>query len=226
MKKKYENLCYFCIILLGIFIIFIPTLLDLYNTKKYDDLKSDWLLNQSDTDYSSFWLKANKYNNDLNLKNNQFLVTEEEQKYVEEELNPFGNGQIGFIEIEKLSVILPIYYGTEENVLQSGSGLLWGSSIPTGKDNTHSVITAHNGLVKAKMFTDLDKLNKDDEFVVSILDKEFICKVKYKNAVEPENFDVISLKEGKKYISLYTCTPYGLNTHRLVVTGEIINTVE
>lgn len=131
-----------------------------------------------------------------------------------------GNGIMGSIEIPKISVNLPIYHGTSDNVLSVGVGHVYGSSFPVGGINTRSVLTGHRGLPNAKLFTRLDELENGDLFFVRVHDKTLAYKVYDIQVIKPEQVDVINAVEGKDLVSLITCTPYGVNTHRLVVTGE------
>ena len=137
-----------------------------------------------------------------------------------EDILNVGNGIMGSIEIPKISVNLPIYHGTSDEVLSVGVGHVYGSSFPVGGINTRSVLTGHRGLPNAKLFTRLDELDNGDLFFVRVHDKTLAYKVNDIQVIEPEQVDVINAVEGKDLVSLITCTPYGINTHRLVVTGE------
>lgn len=130
--------------------------------------------------------------------------------------------KIGFIEIPKINQNLPIYAGTKESILQKGVGHLEGTSLPIGGKNAHTVLTAHRGLPTAKLFTDLDKLEKGDVFYIHSLNKVLAYKVDQILTVEPTNFDPVLVVDGKDYATLLTCTPYMVNSHRLLVRGERI----
>ena len=159
---------------------------------------------------------------------NAFSVaaTAEEEAKIEQFLNPLGNGMMGYIDIPKINVHLPIYQGIEEQALQAGVGFWPGTSLPTGGPSTHCVLTAHNGLVRAKMFTDLDQLVEGDTFSLSILDRVLTYEVDQILVTEPDEVDALQIVEGQDYVTLYTCTPYGVNTHRLLVRGHRIETPE
>ena len=133
---------------------------------------------------------------------------------------------MGYIDIPKISVHLPIYQDTEESALQAGAGFWLGTSLPTGGPSTHCVLTAHNGLVRAKMFTDLDQLEIGDTFSLTILDRVLTYEVDQILVTEPEDISPLQIVEGEDYVTLYTCTPYGVNTHRLLVRGHRIPTPE
>lgn len=131
-----------------------------------------------------------------------------------------GNGIMGSVEIPKINVNLPIYHGTSDEVLSVGVGHVYGSSLPVGGINTRSILTGHRGLPNAKLFTRLDEVVEGDLFFVKVLNKTLAYKVSDIMVIEPEDVDSVDIVEGKDLVSLITCTPYGLNTHRLVVTGE------
>lgn len=137
-------------------------------------------------------------------------------------LNPSGNGMIGVISIPSIDVELPIYHYTTKEILQKGAGHLFGSSLPVGGENTHSVITAHRGLPSAKMFTDLDEVKIGDNFFIEVLDQKIAYKVDKIKTVKPEDTKDMKITEGEDFVTLVTCTPYGQNTHRLLVRGHRI----
>ena len=132
---------------------------------------------------------------------------------------------IGYLKIEKIGVELPIYHGTSNEVLNSGVGHLEGSSLPVGGESTHSVMSAHRGLRSAKLFTDLDHLEIGDTFKITVLDQVLTYQVDQVKTVTPKEFEDLQIVEGKDYCTLFTCTPYGINTHRLLVRGISIETI-
>ena len=170
--------------------------------------------------------KAEEYNSALfNYKNN-ILNTNSISVLGEESYNnilDMGNGIMGSIEIPKINVNLPIYHGTSDEVLSVGVGHVYNSSLPIGGINTRSVLTGHRGLPNAKLFTRLDEIVEGDLFFVRIQDKTLAYKVNNIEVIEPEDIDAVNIIEGKDLVSLITCTPYGINTHRLVVTGERVH---
>ena len=145
--------------------------------------------------------------------------TKEEHRLYENALNVDGSGMMGYLEIPKIQVYLPIYHGTEDAVLAKGVGHLEGSSLPVGGDGTHAVLTGHRGLPSATLFTDLDQLEKDDTFTISVLGEELTYAVTEIRTVLPEETENLRIADGKDQVTLVTCTPYGVNTHRLLVTG-------
>lgn len=134
-------------------------------------------------------------------------------------LNVRDNGMMGYLQIPKIDVKIPIYHGTSDEVLQKGAGHVEGSSFPVGGDTTHAVLSAHSGLPSARLFTDLNQLQKGDMFYIYILDQVFAYKVDQVLVVEPSNVEALQLQKGEDYVTLVTCTPYAINTHRLLVRG-------
>ena len=179
-----------------------------------------------EADYSDLWAAAEDYNRRLAEKDNQFAVSEEEMEEISGLLNPLGTGMMGHVDIEKISVHLPVYQGIEESALQAGAGWWIGTSIPAGGESTHCVLTAHTGLVRAKMFTDLDQMEEGDTFSLSILDRVLTYEVDQILITEPEEIEPLLIVEGEDYCTLYTCYPYGVNTERLLVRGRRIPTPE
>ena len=133
---------------------------------------------------------------------------------------------MGYIDIPKINVHLPIYQGIEEKELQSGAGYWLGSSLPTGGESTHCVITAHTGLVKAKMFTDIDQLEIGDLFTLFVLNRQLTYEVDQILITEPDDIKDLYIVDGKDYVTLYTCYPYGVNTERLLVRGSRVDNIE
>lgn len=144
-------------------------------------------------------------------------------KYVtddyEKMLDPDGSGRMGYLEIPSIEVYLPIYHGTSEGVLQSGIGHLGNTSLPIGGENTHAVLSGHTGLPNARLLTDLDKLQEGDQFYIHVLDGTLAYEVDQIKVVEPDDISDIFIEEGEDYVTLVTCTPYGINSHRLLVRG-------
>ena len=228
MKKKprITTILIILLFLVGLGVLFYPTASDLYyrwqakqEIEAYNEAAGQ-IAEASGKDYSELWEAAEAYNRQLAQRGNAMMdVSEEEEGEIFNLLNPLGTGMMGSIEIPAIQVNIPIFQGTGEKALQSGAGFWLGTSLPTGGPSTHCVITAHNGLVKAKMFTDLDKLQIGDEFTLHILDRDLTYQVDQTLVTEPEDTSQLQIVEGKDYVTLYTCTPYGVNTHRLLVRG-------
>lgn len=160
------------------------------------------------------------------LKNPSAFYNPDEIKGYEKILDISGTGIMGYITIKKLGVELPIYHGTDEGILQIAAGHLKGTSFPVGGDSTHSVISAHRGLPSTKLFTDLDKMEVGDTFTITILNREITYEVDDISIVLPDETDSLQIEDKKDYCTLMTCTPYGINTHRLLVRGHCIGTGE
>ncbi|MBO4127644.1 class C sortase [Streptococcus suis] len=141
-------------------------------------------------------------------------------------LNPFNDGMMGSVTIDKIGVNLPIYHGVNEGIIQSGVGHLPGTSVPIGGQSTHSVLSTHSGLPSARLFTDLNKLKEGDEFNLSVLGENMFYEVDQIQTVLPHEVESLQVEEGQDYVTLLTCTPYGINTHRLLVRGKRIAKTE
>lgn len=149
-----------------------------------------------------------------------FFPNDEEKQYYEQLLNVSGNGIMGYIEIPSIDVMLPIYHGTSEEVLQVAIGHIEGSSLPIGGESTHSVISGHRGLPSSRLFTDIDQLSEGDTFTLMVLDEVLTYEVDQIRIVEPEDISLLAIEEGQDLCTLVTCTPYGVNSHRLLVRGH------
>lgn len=173
---------------------------------------------------------AEKYNHSLLKEKVPDSFSEREgihdDKEYEALLNPCGNGIMGIITIPSISVKLPIYHYTAKETLLEGAGHLFGSSLPVGGESSHTVLAAHRGLPSAKMFTDLDKLQKNDVFYLDVLNRKMAYSIDLIKTVEPEDTSSLNIEEGKDFVTLITCTPYGRNTHRLLVRGHRVPYVE
>lgn len=166
--------------------------------------------------------EARNYNNGLSTVNIVDAFTNPKENESEEYksiLNIDNNGMMGYLDIPKIDIKVPIYHGTSNEVLQKGVGHLEGSSFPVGGESTHSVLSAHSGLPSARLFTDLNQLKVGDMFYIYILDQVFAYKVDQVLVVEPADVDALDLQKGEDYVTLVTCTPYAVNTHRLLVRG-------
>lgn len=205
--------------LLGTLLLIVPFGLKVIDSVHQKDLISTYqkeLKKMDVQEIETSIASAREYNEYL------FKTKEMNLKRYESELNLFGNGMMGSLEIPKIDLKLPIYHGTKEEVLASGIGHLKESSLPVGNENSHSVLTGHRGLPDAQLFTRLDELEKGDVFFLKINNAVLNYRVCEVSIVKPENTEMLAIQAGKDLVSLVTCTPYGINTHRLVVTGERI----
>ena len=210
------------IFFLGLAVLLYPTVSNYVNKLNQGNAIADYdnkVSKLSKTDYSDVLRKAEEYNKALLTKENRFKLSPEEQRVYDSVLNVTGDGTIGYIEIEKIGVKLAIAHGIGEKVLEEGIGHLEGSSMPCGGENTHAVLVGHRGLPSAKLFTDLDQLKKGDTFIIHILNKVLtyqVCKI---DVVEPSDMKNLAIEDGKDYVTLVTCTPYAVNSHRLLIRG-------
>ena len=172
------------------------------------------------------WADALAYNAELRPGTAAYTPGETQSRAYSGLLNVDGSGIMGYIEIPKISVSLPIYHGTGEAVLQVGVGHLDWTSLPTGGEGTHTVLSGHRGLPSAKLFTHLDQMEVGDTFQLRILDEVLTYQVDQILIVLPEETSDLVIQKGKDYCTLITCTPYGINTHRLLVRGQRVETTE
>lgn len=229
-KKRRGTVLAVLLLLIGLGVMLFPTMSDLYyrweaerEIAQYNQVTAS----AKGEDYSELWAAAEEYNRRLAAHAADPSETSPElDADISQYLNPLGNGMMGYIDIPKINVHLPIYQGTEERALQAGAGYWLGTSLPTGGVSTHCVLTAHNGLIKAKMFTDIDQLVVGDTFTITVLDRVMTYEVDQILTTLPNELEPLRIVEGQDYVTLYTCTPYGVNTHRLLVRGHRIATPE
>ena len=228
MKKNRSNIILILIFLVGLSVMLYPTISDYVNQKNQSRAVASYseeVENLSDVDYQAYFDAANDYNRRLAETPDAFYRPEEVSGYTDT-LDVSGTGIMGYITISKIGVELPIYHGTSDGVLQVAAGHLEGSSLPVGGAGTHAVISAHRGLPSAKLFTNLDELEAGDTFTITVLDRVLTYEVDQISIVLPTETDLLQPVEGKDYVTLMTCTPYGINTHRLLVRGKRIENAE
>jgi len=226
LKKQIPNIIFGLIFIVGLVIFLYPSVSNYINSKNQSKAISNYeeLLNSiSKEDYSKMWNEAYAYNEELTKKPLNFNLSEEEMKEYQSVLDVTGTGIMGYIEIENIGVHLPIYHGTTESVLQVGIGHLEGTSLPTGTKNTHAVLSGHRGLPSSKLFSDLDQMIVGDTFLLHILDQTFAYQIDQINIVLPDETNDLAIVDGKEYVTLVTCTPYGVNTHRLLVRAKRVD---
>ena len=224
MKKRKTTIIMIIFFFIGLLTLFYPTLSNYYNEKKQSRMISNYenILNSTNTiNFDELKEKAINYNKELNkLKEPLFNYGNLNNYY--DLLNINKDGMMGYLTIDKIKVELPIYHGTSNEVLNSSVGHLEGTSLPIGGPSTHGVLSAHRGLPSAKLFTNLDKLEIGDTFKIAILDEVLNYQIDKIMIVKPNNRNNIKIEENKDYVTLLTCTPYGINTHRLLVRGTRI----
>lgn len=181
-------------------------------------------LNQ--VEYDRLWAEAQEYNEKLAKQDSIFMLPEAQKKEYTKILDISGTGIMGYIEIPSIRCSLPIYHGTEESALQIAVGHLEWSSLPVGGESTHCVLSGHRGLPSAKLFTNLDQLKEGDVFLLRVLDEVLTYEVDQILIVEPQETGALTIEAGKDLCTLVTCTPYGINTHRLLVRGHRIENLE
>ena len=228
MKKNRSNIILILIFLVGLSVMLYPTVSDYVNQKNQSRAVASYseeVENLSDVDYQAYFDAADDYNRRLAETPDAFYRPEEVSGYTDT-LDVSGTGIMGYITISKIGVELPVYHGTSDGVLQVAAGHLEGSSLPVGGAGTHAVISAHRGLPSAKLFTNLDELEVGDTFTITVLDRVLTYEVDQISIVLPTETDLLQPVEGKDYVTLMTCTPYGINTHRLLVRGKRIENAE
>lgn len=229
MKKNKSTVILIIVFLAGLSLLLYPSLSDYWNSFHQTQAIARYSENIAKLDeesYMSLWEEAENHNHKLVTKNNRFNLTTEEKEEYNSLLNAAGNGIMGYIEIPSIRCTLPIYHGVEETVLQIAIGHIEGTSLPVGGESTHCVISGHRGLPSAKLFTDLDQVVAGDHFLLQVLGETLTYEVDQILIVLPEDLDALEIEEGKDYCTLITCTPYGVNSHRLLVRGHRIETVD
>ena len=230
-KRKGSFITIFLVLILlaGLSLLLYPSASDYWNsihqTRAIATYAED-VANLNQNQYDEIWAAAESYNASLTDRNNAFLLSDAQKAEYERLLDVSGLGVMGYIEIPSIDCSLPIYHGTEESVLQIAVGHLEWSSLPVGGESTHCVLSGHRGLPSAKLFTRLDKLQTGDIFMLRVLEEVLTYEVDQILIVEPQDTDALRIEEGKDYCTLVTCTPYGINTHRLLVRGHRIENIE
>ena len=231
MKKKSSKIVIILIFLAGLSLLLYPFIANQWNNHRQKQLIGNYESVISDKeaagniDYAAEMKKAEAYNDALlpSILPDSFAVadasTETDSSY-EDSLNIAGDGMMGIVEIPKIAIKLPIYHGTGDEVLQKAAGHLEGSSLPIGGESTHAVISAHRGLPSASLFTDLDQLEIGDHFLIHVLDETLCYEVDQILVVDPEDTSALAVEDGEDLVTLLTCTPYGVNTQRLMVRGH------
>ncbi|MBE6573663.1 MAG: class C sortase [Ruminococcaceae bacterium] len=230
MKKKikWPTLILLTIFFIGLCVMLYPSISKYWNSKTQSKAIIDYdkmLAAIPKEDFQSFFDAADKYNNELRALDFPLLDYEQVKGY-NDSLDVIGTGMMGYITIDKIAVELPVYHGTEEEVLSAAVGHIEGTSLPTGGKGNHTVLSAHRGLPTATLFTNLDHLELGDTFKLTILDRVITYRVDQIKTVTPDNSEDLVIDKDKDYCTLLTCTPYGINTHRLIVRGVRTETVE
>ncbi|MCR4903954.1 MAG: class C sortase [Butyrivibrio sp.] len=226
LRKHLPTIFFLVVLIVGICIMAYPSVSNYINSLHQSSAIANYtqaLESLTEEDYTAFWDAAEKYNEVLASKATNFNLTDEEMEEYNSILDPTGTGIMGYLEIESIGVNLPIYHGTEESVLAIGIGHIPGTSFPTGTESTHTILSGHRGLPSSKLLTDLDQMIVGDTFLLHIMDQTFAYEVDQINIVLPEETESLGIYEDKDYVTLVTCTPYGVNSHRLLVRGRRVD---
>ena len=229
MKKHLSTIALVLVLLVGLSLMLYPTVSDRWNAAHQSRAIATYSQTVAELDhtrYDELLAQAQAYNATLTNRPGRFMMTDEERAVYEGVLDVSGTGIMGYIEIPRIDCSLPIYHGTSEGVLQIAVGHIEGSSLPTGGLGTHCVLSGHRGLPSARLFTSLDKMEVGDTFMLHVLDETLTYEVDQILIVEPQDVSALELDPLADLCTLVTCTPYGINTHRLLVRGHRVETVK
>ena len=223
MKKHLSTILLVVALLAGVSLLLYPSLSNYWNSLHATQVVSNYAQQVQTMDrsrYETMWNDAVAYNRSLLTRSTDFALTDAQKRQYDALLNVDGTGIMGYLEIPALEVTLPIYHGTDDSVLQVGAGHIEWSSLPTGGESTHCVLSGHRGIPSARLFSDLDQLVAGDTFVIRVLDEVMTYEVDQILIVEPTDVSALTVEDGKDLCTLVTCTPYGVNSHRLLVRGH------
>lgn len=223
MKRKLSTILLILVFFAGLSLLLYPSLSDYWNSFHASQAVatySEEVRNLNADKYDRLIREAREYNAALPGRYKAFFLSESDRSTYNALLDVNGTGVMGYIEIPTIQISLPIYHGTEDEVLQIAVGHLDWSSLPVGGEGTHCVLSGHRGLPSAKLFTNLDKLVAGDKFVIRVLDEVMTYEVDQILIVEPNDLSALAIEKGKDLCTLVTCTPYGVNSHRLLVRGH------
>lgn len=226
MKKHLSTIFFGIIFLIGLLLVLYPTVSNFLSNREQKKVIREYsnIVNNMDKEEKeTMYNEAVDYNKKIYENGMIDYSNPDAVKGYNDILDVSGTGIMGYISIPKINVELPIYHGTSDGVLQVAVGHLEGSSLPVGGENTHCVLSGHRGLPSADLFTHLDRLNVHDVFTISVLDKTLVYEIDQIKVVAPGDIQYIQIEDGKDYCTLLTCTPYGINTHRLLVRGRRVS---
>ncbi|MEE1102145.1 MAG: class C sortase [Agathobacter sp.] len=225
MKKSLSTIILTIILIIGVSLLLYPTISDYWNEFHQSKAIASYVEVVETMDQEKIQNildSAIAYNERLRSKNNRWSLSEEDIQEYNNTLNVSGTGIMGYIDIPSISVQLPVYHSTDEEILQVGIGHIEGSSLPVGGENTHTVVSGHRGLRSAKLFTDIDQLSEGDIFKFYVLGDTLTYQIDQIRIVLPGELNDLKIEPGKDLATLVTCTPYGVNSHRLLVRGHRI----
>ena len=229
LKKNGLTLILLLILLIGAGLIAYPSFADWWNSFHQSRAVASYAetaANMNTEEYERIISKAQAYNRKLSRSGILWTLDEDEEKEYKEQLDIATSGIMGYIDIPKIDVMLPIYHGIDESILQVAVGHIPGTSLPVGGKGSHCVVSGHRGLPSARLFTDIDKLVEGDSFTITVLNKTLTYEVDQIRTVLPTDLSDLQIEKGKDYVTLVTCTPYGINTHRLLVRGHRIENAD
>ena len=230
MKKgTLTNIMLTLVLLAGLSLLLYPSFSEWWNSSRQTQVITQYaeaVANMDKEEYMSVLESAREYNESLVKRYNGYTLEGDQKERYPRELNYFGDGLMGYVEIPAINVMLPIYHSTDEQVLQTAVGHLDWSSLPVGGESTHSVISGHRGLPSARLFTDLDRIVVGDVFMIHVLNQVMTYEVDQIEIVLPEKVEGLLIHPGEDYVTMVTCTPYGVNTHRILVRGTRIANIE
>ena len=215
------------VFIIGLSLLLYPSLSNYWNSFHATRVITDYneaLADMTEEDFDEYWAAARQYNADLLNTSNRYIMSDEQKARYDSLLNVADDGVMGYIEIPSIRVNLPIYHGVDDDILQHSAGHLPGSSLPVGGEGTHCVLSGHRGLPSAKLFTNLDRLQEGDTFMLNVLNDTLTYEVDQIRIVLPDELYDLEIEPGQDYCTLVTCTPYGINTHRLLVRGHRVET--
>lgn len=229
MKKYASTIILILVFLLGGGLLLYPIVSDYWNSRHQSGAIAGYeagVKHMSDSDYTELMQAAQEYNAALPDREGRLHPTPEENVYYRSLLRTENSDMMASIEIPSIHVWLPVYHGTDESVLQTGVGHVEGSSLPIGGASVHTVLSGHRGLPSAKLFSDLNKVKEGDSFRIHVLGQILTYQVDQISVVEPQQVETLAIEPGKDYCTLVTCTPYGINSHRLLVRGARVEMAE
>ena len=226
MRKKFGNLILVLIMLIGVGLLVYPTFSDWWNSFHQTRAIAGYtaaVANMDREEFDRMWAEAEAFNTYLSQKSGRFNLSEQELETYNSILDVTGTGIMGYIDIPSIKISLPVYHGTDEAILQIAIGHIIGTSFPIGGEGSHCAVSGHRGLPSAKLFTDIDKLQAGDKFLLQVLDRTLTYEVDQIRIVLPQELQDLEIDPYSDYCTLITCTPYGVDTHRLLVRGHRVD---
>lgn len=227
--QRISTIIVVAVLLVGVGLLAYPTVSDWWNSLHQSRAISGYIEAVNDLspeEYERIWTDAEEYNASLLGKIQTFQLNDQEQAYYDSQLNIEGNGIMAYLEVPAINVKLPIYHGLDEGILQVAIGHIEGTSLPVGGESTHCVVSGHRGLPSARLLTDLDRISEGDVFMFHTLNETLTYEVDQIRIVEPSDTKDITIEPGKDLATMITCTPYGINSHRMLVRGHRVPTID